>query len=67
LTGSLRDGLLHRGAEQMAAMARQIPDSQLMLLNGGDHPLMWSRARWCRQVADGFLAGVVEAGAEPGG
>jgi pimeloyl-ACP methyl ester carboxylesterase len=55
LTGSLQDPLLYRGADQMLAMASQIPESRLLLVNGGDHPLMWSRAQDFREAADAFL------------
>jgi pimeloyl-ACP methyl ester carboxylesterase len=41
-------------------MATQIPESQLVLVNGGDHPLMWSRPQRFRRAADSFLAGVEE-------
>ncbi len=58
LTGSLQDSMLHDGPTQMVEMARQIPESQLVLINGGDHPLMWSRAERFRQVVDGFLTGL---------
>jgi pimeloyl-ACP methyl ester carboxylesterase len=36
-------------------MAGQISESQLVLVNGGAHPLMWSRPHLFRQVADRFL------------
>lgn len=55
ITGSLRDGTLHDGAEQMVEMARQISESQLVLFNAGDHPLMWTRPDAFRRVALGFL------------
>jgi pimeloyl-ACP methyl ester carboxylesterase len=56
LTASLLDPLLPAVASQICAMARQIPQSRLFLVNGGDHPLMWSRASEFRAVADAFLA-----------
>jgi pimeloyl-ACP methyl ester carboxylesterase len=56
LTGSLQDSLLYNGAAQMVEMATQMPESQLVLVNGGDHPLMWSRPELFRRVADSFLA-----------
>jgi len=56
LTGTLQDSLLHNGAAQMVAMAREIDGSQLVLINGGDHPLMWSRPQRFRQTVDAFLA-----------
>jgi hypothetical protein len=45
----------------MVAMASQISESQLVLFNGGDHPLMWTRAARFRRVADNFLAGLEQA------
>jgi pimeloyl-ACP methyl ester carboxylesterase len=58
LTGSLQDSTLDKGARQMLTMASQIPESQLMLVNGGDHPLMWTRPQIFRQAVAGFLAGL---------
>lgn len=58
LTASLQDTLLFDGAAQNLEMARQIPDSQLVLVHGGGHPLMWSRPRRFRRAADCFLAGL---------
>jgi pimeloyl-ACP methyl ester carboxylesterase len=55
LTASLTDALLPAVAPQLCTMARQIPQSCLFLVNGGDHPLMWSRAHEFRAVADAFL------------
>ena len=55
LTGSLQDAILHDGAAQMIEMAEQIPESQLVLVNGGDHPLMWSRSEDFRRAVDAFL------------
>jgi pimeloyl-ACP methyl ester carboxylesterase len=55
LTASLTDALLPAVAPQLCAMAQQIRHSQLFLINGGDHPLMWSRAGEFRAVADAFL------------
>ena len=59
-TGSLQDATLHNGAVQMVEMATQIPESQLMLVNGGDHPLMWTRPEVFRRAAESFLAGLEE-------
>lgn len=59
-TGSLQDATLHNGAAQMVEMANQIPESQLMLVNGGDHPLMWTRPEVFRRAAESFLAGLEE-------
>jgi pimeloyl-ACP methyl ester carboxylesterase len=61
-TGSLQDSTLHDGAAQMVEMATRIPESQLMLVNGGDHPLMWTRSEIFRRVARSFLAGLEEDG-----
>lgn len=55
LTASLTDTLLPAVASQLCTMARQIPQSCLFLINGGDHPLMWSRPGEFRAVADAFL------------
>lgn len=55
LTGSLQDLTLHNGAAQMIQMAGQIAESQLVLINGGRHPLMWTRPGRFRCAADGFL------------
>ena len=62
LTGSLRDSLLFNGAAQMVEMAAQIPKSQLVLVNGGDHPLMWSCPLAFRRVVDAFLAALDKQG-----
>ncbi len=56
LTGSLQDALLFEGGAQMLEMAQQIPESQVLLVNGGDHPLMWTRPARFRRAADAFLA-----------
>lgn len=55
ITGSLQDSMLFDSAAQMVQMAEQIPESQLVLINGGDHPLIWSRPRRFQRIADGFL------------
>jgi pimeloyl-ACP methyl ester carboxylesterase len=60
LIGSLQDASSPNGAVQMLEMATQIPESQLVLVNGGDHPLMWSRPQCFRRAADSFLAGLEE-------
>lgn len=44
LTGSLHDEFYPDLPEQAGHMARQIPDAQVFLVNGGSHPLIWSRA-----------------------
>jgi pimeloyl-ACP methyl ester carboxylesterase len=58
LTGSMQDETLFNGATQTVEMAEQIPESQLVLINGGEHPLMWSRPRGFRRAADSSLAGL---------
>ncbi|MGD1994530.1 MAG: alpha/beta hydrolase [Anaerolineae bacterium] len=55
LSGSLRDSMLFNGAAQMVEMASQIPEAQLYLVNGGDHPLMWTRPELFRRAVDVFL------------
>lgn len=55
LTASLTDALLPAVAQQLCAMAQQIPQSCLFLVNRGDHPLMWSRPGAFRTAADAFL------------
>jgi len=62
LTGSLQDSMLHDGPAQMAEMAREIPESELVLINGGDHPVMWSRPDQFRRIAHSFLAALGEGG-----
>jgi pimeloyl-ACP methyl ester carboxylesterase len=39
----------------MVEMAHQIPESQLVLINVGNHPLMWSRPQLFRRAVDSFL------------
>jgi len=60
ITGSLQDSMLFDGAAQMVDMAEQIPESQLVLINGGDHPLIWSQPRRFWRIADSFLAWLEE-------
>lgn len=55
LTGSLRDEFYPDLPEQAGRMARQIPDAQMHLVNGGGHPLIWSRADDFYDVALPFL------------
>jgi pimeloyl-ACP methyl ester carboxylesterase len=55
LTGSLQDELLHEVAAQLVKMAGQISESQLVLVNGGAHPLMWSQPDRFRRAVDSFL------------
>lgn len=56
LTASLTNSLLPAVAPQLCQMAQQIAQSQLFLLNAGNHPLMWTRPDEFRMVADAFLA-----------
>lgn len=58
LTGSLQDRLLCDGPAQILETASQVAESQLYLVNGGDHPLMWSRPERFRRAVDTFLAGL---------
>jgi valacyclovir hydrolase len=60
LTASLTDALLPAVAPQLCAIARQIARSYLFLVNGGDHPLMWSCADNFRAAADAYLARIEE-------
>lgn len=60
LTVSLQDSMLFDGATQMVEVAEQLPESQLVLINGGDHPLIWSRPQCFRRFADSFLAWLEE-------
>lgn len=55
LTASLGDTALPDVAVQTVAMARQITDSRLLLVNGGDHPLLWSRPADARAAVEAFL------------
>jgi pimeloyl-ACP methyl ester carboxylesterase len=54
-SGSMQDATLHEGAAQMLEMARVIPESEVSLVNGGDHPLMWTRPQAFRGLATSFL------------
>lgn len=55
LTASLTDSLLPDVGPQLCVMAQQIAHSRLLLVNAGDHPLMWSRPADFRAAADAFL------------
>jgi pimeloyl-ACP methyl ester carboxylesterase len=55
-TASLQDQALQSVGDQLGRMSAQIPGSQLFMVNGGDHPLMWSRPELFRSVCDLFLA-----------
>jgi len=54
-TVSLTDRLLHDPGQQNVQAAQQIPDSWLVAVHGGDHPLMWSRAKEWQAAARAFL------------
>ncbi len=56
LTGSLTDTLLPEVATRQIAMARQIPGCQVWQVNGGDHPLMWTRPDAFYRAVFAFLA-----------
>lgn len=56
LAGSLTDALLPEVAARQIAMARQIPGCQVLQVNGGDHPLMWTRPELFYRVVFAFLA-----------
>lgn len=56
LAGSYTDDVAPDVPGQMLAMTRQIPEAQLLLVNGGGHPLMWTRPEPFRRAADAFLA-----------
>jgi pimeloyl-ACP methyl ester carboxylesterase len=55
LTGSLQDKVLPGIGLQLCNMASQIPDSRVLLVNQGDHPLMWSRRDDFCHASDYFL------------
>lgn len=54
-SGSLQDDLLPGIGEQMPRMADQITESEVHLVNGGGHPLMWSRPDAFHAMAAAFL------------
>jgi valacyclovir hydrolase len=56
ITGSLRDEFYPDLSEQARRMAQQIPEAQVFLVNGGNHPLIWSRADDFYRAAESFLA-----------
>jgi valacyclovir hydrolase len=66
LTASLTDSLLPEVAAQTVAMAQQIPNCRLLLVNGGDHPLLWSRPVEARAAIDAFLALCIVRKTSPG-
>ncbi|MBN1370711.1 MAG: alpha/beta hydrolase [Anaerolineaceae bacterium] len=54
-SGSLQDELLPEIGEQMPRMAAQVAESEVFLVNGGGHPLMWSRPAAFHAMAAAFL------------
>lgn len=54
-SGSLQDDLLPEVGEQIPRMAAQVAESEVHLVNGGGHPLMWSRPDAFHAVAAAFL------------
>lgn len=57
-TASLRDQSLPEIAAQTCRMAEHVANSQVFLVNGGDHPLVWTRPAEFRRAADMFLQGL---------
>jgi valacyclovir hydrolase len=55
LTGSLQDNALPKIELQMSNMASQIPNCRVLLVNQGDHPLMWSRREDFYHASEYFL------------
>jgi pimeloyl-ACP methyl ester carboxylesterase len=58
LTGSLRDELIPRAAQQFCGVLEKITDCRLYLHHEGSHPLMWSAPEVFRVVSDYFLESV---------
>jgi pimeloyl-ACP methyl ester carboxylesterase len=54
-TASLADSLLPDVGKQVTGMAAQVSDSQVYLVNAGDHPLMWSQPVLFHRNAMQFL------------
>ena len=55
LTGSLQDNVLPGIGLHMCNMASQIPACRLLLVNQGEHPLMWSQQKDFLHVSEYFL------------
>lgn len=55
LTGSLQDNVIPGIGLQMCNMASQIPACRLLLVNQGEHPLMWSQREDFLHVSEYFL------------
>ncbi|NPV67779.1 MAG: alpha/beta hydrolase [Anaerolineae bacterium] len=56
LTASMTDTLVPEVIDRQLAMARTIPGCCLFHVNGGDHPLMWSRPELFYGAVFAFLA-----------
>lgn len=54
-TASLQDQALQNVGPQICHMCHQIPQSRAFLVNGGDHPLMWSKPELFRSASDALL------------
>ncbi len=57
-SASLYDSSIPAAGDQLSAMSAQVPGSWLFLVNGGDHPLMWSRPEPFRRMCNAFLSAV---------
>jgi valacyclovir hydrolase len=55
-TVSLTDSLLHQPGNQALEAAQSVPESWLFAVNGGGHPLMWSRPAAYQAAVKGFLS-----------
>ena len=60
LTASMGDRSLPDVGVKICRMAEQIPESRVFLVNGGDHPLMWSRQKDFFHVSEYFLKDLVK-------
>jgi valacyclovir hydrolase len=56
ISGSLSDEFYPDLPEQARQMAQQLPEAQVFLVDGGNHPLIWSRADDFYRAAESFLA-----------
>ncbi len=57
-SASLYDPSIPNPVDGLSAMSAQVPGSWLFLVNGGDHPLMWSRPEPFRRMCNAFLSSV---------
>jgi valacyclovir hydrolase len=55
LTGSFRDRSIPDLDAQLCSIAREVPGSQLFMIDEGAHPLMWSAPKPYYRIADLFL------------